>query len=52
MLAGALIPAGLAIYMAYLWVLRGDPLYFSHVQIHWDRHFAPPWVSVVQCVRS
>ncbi|HEY6325857.1 MAG TPA: mannosyltransferase family protein [Candidatus Cybelea sp.] len=44
--AGALIPAGLAIYMAYLWVLRADPLYFSHVQIHWNRHFAPPWVSL------
>ena len=34
-------------YMAYLWVLRADPLYFSHVQIHWNRHFAPPWVSVI-----
>jgi hypothetical protein len=44
--AGALIPLGLFAYMAYLWVLRGDPLYFSHVQVNWDRHFAPPWVSV------
>ena len=33
--------------MAYLWVLRADPLYFSHVQIHWNRHLAMPWVSVV-----
>jgi hypothetical protein len=41
----ALIPAGLATYMGYLWVLRGDPLYFSHVQAHWGRHLAPPWVS-------
>jgi hypothetical protein len=41
----ALIPLGLAVYMAYLWVLRGDPLYFSHVQAHWDRYLAPPWVS-------
>jgi len=41
----ALIPAGLLLYMAWLWVLRGDPLYFSHVQSHWDRHFSPPWVS-------
>ncbi len=24
----------------------GDPLLFSHVQKHWGRHFAPPWVSV------
>lgn len=42
----ALMPLGLAVYMAYLWVLRGDPLYFSHVQIHWNRHLAPPWVSL------
>ncbi len=46
LVAGALIPLGLAVYMAYLWVLRADPLYFSHVQIHWNRHLAPPWVSL------
>ncbi|MBV9737370.1 MAG: glycosyltransferase family 39 protein [Candidatus Eremiobacteraeota bacterium] len=42
----ALIPLGLVLYMAWLWVLNGDPLYFSHVQIHWNRHLAPPWASV------
>ncbi len=42
----ALVICGLLVYMAYLWVLRADPLYFSHVQIHWNRHFAMPWVSV------
>ncbi|HZY99108.1 MAG TPA: mannosyltransferase family protein, partial [Candidatus Baltobacteraceae bacterium] len=42
----ALVVCGLLVYMAYLWVLRADPLYFSHVQIHWNRHFALPWVSV------
>jgi Gpi18-like mannosyltransferase len=47
LLAGMLIPLGLAVYMAYLWVLRADPLYFSHVQVHWNRHLAPPWVSVL-----
>jgi hypothetical protein len=31
--------------MGYLWVLNGDPLYFSHVQSHWNRHLAPPWVA-------
>jgi hypothetical protein len=41
-----LVPLGLACYMAYLWALRGDPLLFSHVQIHWGRELAPPWVSV------
>jgi Gpi18-like mannosyltransferase len=45
--AGAvLIPAGLFCYMATLWVLRGDPLYFSHVQSHWNRRLAFPWASV------
>lgn len=44
--AGILIPLGLAVYMGYLWVLRADPLYFSHVQSHWNRHLALPWVSV------
>ena len=42
-----LIPLGLALYMAYLWVLNGDPLYFSHVQSHWNRHLAAPWTSVL-----
>jgi len=46
-----LVPLGLVTYMAYLWVLRGDPLYFSHVQAHWGRHFAPPWVSVMHAVK-
>ncbi|MGH7709431.1 MAG: mannosyltransferase family protein [Vulcanimicrobiaceae bacterium] len=52
LLGGALIPAGLGIYMAFLWVLTGDPLYFSHVQAHWDRHFAAPWVSVVHSIAT
>jgi hypothetical protein len=38
--------AGLICFMAYLWVLHGDPLYFSHVQINWDRKLAPPWASI------
>ena len=46
LLAAALIPLGMSLYMAYLWILRADPLYFSHVQVHWNRHLAPPWVSV------
>ncbi len=48
LVGGSLIPLGLLAYMMYLWVLRGDALYFSHVQAHWHRHFAPPWVSVAQ----
>jgi hypothetical protein len=45
-LGAAIIPFGLVIYMATLWVIRGDPLYFSHVQAHWNRHLAPPWQSL------
>jgi hypothetical protein len=46
-LAGlTLVPLGLLSYMAFLWVLRGDPLYFSHVQAHWGRKLAYPWESV------
>ncbi len=46
----ALIPAGLAVYMGYLWILTGDPLYFSHVQAHWGRHLAGPWVAFVHSI--
>ncbi|BDE06324.1 hypothetical protein WPS_16000 [Vulcanimicrobium alpinum] len=42
----ALVPLGLLSYMAYLWVISGDPLRFSHVQTHWGRHLAWPWTSV------
>jgi len=52
-LAGAgLIPLGLAAYMAWLWVLRGDPLYFSHVQSHWNRHLAWPYESVWHSIHA
>jgi hypothetical protein len=47
----AAIPCGLLAYMTWLWVLRGDPLYFSHVQAHWNRKLAPPWVSVIHAVK-
>jgi Gpi18-like mannosyltransferase len=47
-----LIPIGLFVYMAYLWVLRADPLYFSHVQVYWHRHFAMPWVSVINAFQT
>ncbi len=41
-----LIPLGLVLFMVYLWVLNGDPLYFSHVQSHWNRQLAAPWTSI------
>jgi hypothetical protein len=51
-LGGILIPCGLGLYMAWLTVLNGDPLYFSHVQAHWNRHLAPPWVSVWHSIHT
>ena len=52
LLAMVLVPLGLATYMGYLWVLSGDPLLFSHVQIHWNRHLAWPWVSILHTVHT
>jgi hypothetical protein len=52
LLAMALVPLGLAAYMAYLWVINGDPLRFSHVQSHWGRYFAPPWTSFANTVHK
>ncbi len=46
----ALVGLGLAVYMAYLWVLTGDPLRFSHVQTHWGRHAEWPWSSISNTV--
>jgi Gpi18-like mannosyltransferase len=45
------IPAGLGLYMAWLWVLHGDPMYFSHVQANWNRHLAWPWVAGVNAYK-
>ena len=47
-----IIPVGLLLYMGYLWVLNGDPLYFSHVQSHWNRHLAAPWTAVLNSVHK
>ncbi len=41
-----LIPLGLLLFMGYLWVLNGDPLYFTHIQSHWNRQLAAPWTSI------
>ena len=45
------IPLGLGLYMAWLWVLQGDPLYFSHVQANWNRHLALPWVAAINAYK-
>ncbi len=48
----ALVPTGLFAYMAYLYALVGDPLYFTKVQDNWGRHFAPPWVSIYNTIQA
>lgn len=42
-----LVPAGLAVWMAYLRVRLGNALAFSQAQLHWHRSFTAPWVTVV-----
>src|SRR5262249_25385548 len=49
-LAVILIPAGLVAYMAYLWVVRGDPLVFSRVQATWLREPAAPWWGIARAL--
>jgi Gpi18-like mannosyltransferase len=41
-----LVPLGLLAYMFYLYALQGDPMAFTKVQAEWNRHLAPPWVSI------
>ena len=41
-----LVPAGLIVYMAYLWIAFGDPLLFGSVQAHWGRELTFPPVAV------
>jgi hypothetical protein len=49
-----LLPAGLAMYMAYLWWAFGDPLLFSSVQAYWGRELTLPssaiWRGAVAAV--
>lgn len=37
-----LVPAGLALYMAYLWRVFGNPLLFATVEGDWGRHLGQP----------
>jgi hypothetical protein len=41
-----LLPAGLAMYMAYLWWAFGDPLLFSSVQAYWGRELTLPTSAI------
>jgi hypothetical protein len=52
-LSMALIPAGLLVYMLYLWITFGNPLVF-HVEeaAIWQRYTAFPWVGVLDAIKG
>ena len=41
-----LVPAGLALYMAYLWWAFGDPLLFGSMQAYWGRELTLPPAAI------
>jgi hypothetical protein len=48
----ALVPAGLAVYMAYLALSGGEALMPFHAQDVWGRHFAGPYLGVWDGVKA
>jgi hypothetical protein len=51
--AMALVPAGLLIYMGYLWIIFGNPWVFSIEQtLIWHRSFALPWVGPIGAIKD
>jgi Mannosyltransferase (PIG-V) len=48
----AVVPAGLAAYMAYLALAGGSALMPFHAQEAWNRHFAGPYVGVWDGARA
>lgn len=43
---GLLIPAGLLLFMGWLWLTLGDPLAFAHVEVHWTHTLTAPWTTL------
>ena len=49
----ALVPAGLLIYMFYLWRTFGNPLMFSTAEaVGWYRYTTFPWVGIIDAFRA
>jgi hypothetical protein len=48
----ALVPVGLALYVAYLGLAGGDPLSPFHAQDVWGRHFAGPYLGAWDGIRA
>lgn len=41
---------GLAIFMAYLWGITGNPLAFKDIQVTWGRSFHFPWEALMNVI--
>lgn len=48
----ALVPAGLAVYLAYLWWQFGDPLLYFRANQAWGRGFHWPWETLLNYIRG
>ncbi|HMK92729.1 MAG TPA: mannosyltransferase family protein [Thermoleophilia bacterium] len=48
--AFALVPSGLLVWMAFLWVRFGHPLEFAAAQSRWHRSFTAPWNTLADGV--
>ena len=44
--AMGLIPAGVGLFMLWLWHAVGDPLAFAHVEPSWTHTLLPPWETL------
>jgi hypothetical protein len=52
-LAMALVPAGLLIYLGYLWITFGNPWIFRLEEtVIWQRYTAFPWVGTVEAIKA
>jgi len=47
----SLVPAGLLVYMTFLYALVGDPMAFQKIQVDWNRHLSFPWVSIANTLK-
>jgi hypothetical protein len=48
----ALIPAGLAAFIAWYWLAGGEPMAPFHAQALWGRQFAGPFVAVFDAAKA
>jgi hypothetical protein len=48
LIALAPIAGGLIAYMAYLWLITGNPLAFKDIQVAWGRQLTVPWSALLQ----